>query len=124
MGYAFATSLFAVIFLVCYQIFILLPEASQSEETGLSISWDTTRRTAFEIRRGTTLSESTAMSAPTEDVSAAEELYVPNPSGKCVLRQLNWSSNLRSERFPSVEERICLYMSVWYDAKWNTSQPF
>jgi len=47
---------------------------------------------------------------------------LPNPSGDCNIRQLNFYSEDRKDRFPSVEERVCLYMSRWYDPHYGNSE--
>lgn len=44
----------------------------------------------------------------------------PNPTGECNIKQFDWNSNDRKHRFPSVEERVCLYMTRWYDPYYNT----
>ena len=51
---------------------------------------------------------------------------LPNPSGLCHIyfptQGRNTSSPIREERYPSVEERICLRMHYWYDPRFNTPQ--
>ena len=47
---------------------------------------------------------------------------LPNPSGRCPKPRLDWNSPIRQTRFPSVEERICLYMTQWYDPDYGTAQ--
>lgn len=55
-------------------------------------------------------------------VSLVEQNFdLPNPSGTCSVSKLNWDSANRKDRFPSVEERICHYMNVWYDPHWRQS---
>ena len=45
---------------------------------------------------------------------------LPNPSGYCPTRRFHWNSTLRKDRFPLVEERVCLYMTRWYDPNFRT----
>jgi hypothetical protein len=40
---------------------------------------------------------------------------LPNPTGDCAIHALDFNAPDRKDRFPSVEERVCLYMSIWYD---------
>ena len=51
---------------------------------------------------------------------------LPNPSGLChtyfPTQGRNASSPIRKERYPSIEERICLRMHYWYDPHFNTSR--
>lgn len=46
---------------------------------------------------------------------------LPNPSGHCKKLDLDWNALERKDRFPSVEERLCLYMTRWYDPNYGTS---
>jgi hypothetical protein len=47
---------------------------------------------------------------------------LPNPSGVCPEnRKLDWDSLERRERFPSVDERVCLYMTRWFDPHYQTA---
>jgi hypothetical protein len=47
---------------------------------------------------------------------------LPNPSGRCPQRTFQWDSKQRSDRFPSVDERVCMYMTRWYDPHYRTNQ--
>lgn len=46
----------------------------------------------------------------------------PNPSGSCTMSKRNWDSRHRRDRFPSVQERVCTLMHVWYDPRYGTKQ--
>lgn len=48
--------------------------------------------------------------------------WLPNPSGRCRKPRLDWNSSARETRFPSVEDRVCLYMTRWYDPHYGTAQ--
>ncbi|KAI2513506.1 Glycosyl transferase family 90 [Fragilaria crotonensis] len=48
--------------------------------------------------------------------------WLPNPTGRCRAPRLDWNSSTREERFPSVEDRVCLYMTRWYDPYYGTAK--
>lgn len=48
--------------------------------------------------------------------------WLPNPSGRCRELKLDWNSSTREARFPSVEDRVCLYMTRWYDPYYGTAK--
>ena len=65
----------------------------------------------------------------TEDQGSVNEnpqlptiLDLPNPTGHCPTPRLNWDSPIREARFPSVNERVCIYMTRWYDPHFGTKQ--
>lgn len=45
---------------------------------------------------------------------------LPNPNATCPPLNIDWDSSKREERFPSVKDRVCRYMTVWYDPNYNT----
>jgi hypothetical protein len=48
---------------------------------------------------------------------------LPNPTGLCPRpRNLDWDSPNRDARFPSVQERVCFYMTRWYDPHFGTAR--
>eukprot|EP00547_Thalassionema_nitzschioides_P002157 CAMPEP_0194211816 /NCGR_PEP_ID=MMETSP0156-20130528/11229_1 /TAXON_ID=33649 /ORGANISM="Thalassionema nitzschioides, Strain L26-B" /LENGTH=456 /DNA_ID=CAMNT_0038939495 /DNA_START=1 /DNA_END=1371 /DNA_ORIENTATION=+ len=58
---------------------------------------------------------------PRHSYSSGYESF-PNPTGRCDVKQFDWKSNYRKNRFPSVEERVCLYMTRWYDPKYKSAK--
>ena len=47
---------------------------------------------------------------------------LPNPTGHCPKPKLDWDAPSRQGRFPTVEERVCLYMTRWYDPYFGTTR--
>ena len=60
-----------------------------------------------------------------EESTTTSSFVFPNPTGECQqwFPPRNWSSPHRHERFPTVEERVCQLMTVWYDVHWKSSDP-